>query len=49
MIWILLAFIALVLAAGLLRPWLMQQVAIDRCLDAGGAFDYQAKHCIGAG
>lgn len=49
MIWILLALIALALAAGLLRPWLMEQVAIDHCLDAGGAFDYQAKNCIGAG
>lgn len=36
-----------VLATALLAPWLLEQLAIDRCLDAGGAFDYRNRHCRG--
>lgn len=28
-------------------PWLKRQVDVDRCLDAGGKYEYQANTCIG--
>lgn len=28
-------------------PWVARQVAIDRCLDNGGRFDYEANECSG--
>lgn len=31
---------------GIVMPWLMKQVDIDKCLDSGGAFDYEAQTCI---
>lgn len=27
-------------------PWLYREIQIDKCLDAGGAWDYEGKHCI---
>jgi hypothetical protein len=42
-----LVFIGLILVAGFVVPWLLEQVAIDRCLDAGGRFDYQSNICAG--
>ena len=37
----------LILAVGiLLGIWLYRQVLIDKCLDAGGAWDYQQGDCI---
>lgn len=29
-------------------PWALRQVAIDRCLDSGGKFDYGTDECVGA-
>ena len=29
-----------------LAIWLYRQVLIDKCLDAGGAWDYQQRHCV---
>jgi len=48
MLWAVLILIALVLISGLILPWLMKQAEIDRCLDAGGAYDYRQSTCDGA-
>jgi hypothetical protein len=45
MAWFLPALILLALIGGLLLPWLMEQMAIDRCLDSGGAFNYEIRTC----
>lgn len=26
--------------------WLYREIQIDKCLDAGGAWDYEQPHCI---
>lgn len=43
--------VVICLAAGVLAavavPRLVQSVAVDRCLDAGGAFNYSAQSCEG--
>ena len=32
--------------AGLVGPWLLHQIDVDKCLDRGGAFDYDNNKCI---
>jgi hypothetical protein len=39
------AVLALVLALGLAWPFASEFFAIDRCLDAGGSFDYAKIQC----
>lgn len=37
----------LALAVGIpLAIWLYRQVQIDKCLDAGGRWEYQQRHCL---
>ena len=47
MVWGLLVFIGLTIIASMILPWFMEQVAIDRCLDAGGSYNYQSDVCKG--
>ena len=37
-------FVAAAFVAG--GVWLARQVSIDRCLDRGGAWDYEQARCI---
>jgi hypothetical protein len=46
MLWIPVGIIVAAILAAILIPILNKQIAIDRCLDAGGAFDYKAGQCI---
>ncbi len=44
-------FVAVVtvgLLIGLLVPYVRQWLVIDRCLDAGGSYNYQTRVCEGA-
>ena len=36
------------LLLGLLLPRIVQWLAVDRCLDAGGTYNYQRRACEGA-
>jgi hypothetical protein len=47
-IWVLLAIVGVAFFAGVAAPWLKHQQDIDRCLDAGGAYDYESEVCVGA-
>jgi hypothetical protein len=38
--------IILAILAAWLGPWVSRQLAIDRCLDAGGAYDDQTRECL---
>ena len=42
------SIVAVGLLIGLLMPRIRLWVAVDRCLDAGGAYNYQARVCEGA-
>lgn len=37
------------LLAAIFIPEIKQFFDVDRCLDAGGAFDYKANTCVGTG
>ena len=39
--------IALGIGAAFVVPWIQTLVASDRCLDAGGSYDYKTEICIG--
>jgi hypothetical protein len=40
-------WLVLILAACIpLAVWVYRYILIDKCLDAGGAWDYQQRHCI---
>ena len=39
----LLLVLAVLVAAGI---WLAREVSIDRCLDGGGAWDYEHAQCL---
>jgi len=40
-------WLALLLVGGIgTAAWLYGEIQIDKCLDAGGAWDYQQKHCM---
>jgi hypothetical protein len=39
---------ALGLLAAITVPWLIRQLSVDRCLDAGGRFNYETRTCEGA-
>jgi hypothetical protein len=45
-------FFVILVAVGFLAAWLapriQQYVAVDRCLDAGGSYNYRTKTCEGA-
>lgn len=43
-----LVLIALALVAVTVVPWVSRQLSIDRCLDAGGRFNYEIGTCEGA-
>ncbi|UDL06510.1 hypothetical protein [Marinobacter sp. CA1] len=47
---LMLLFPILLITIGILTaivgPWLKQQTAIDRCLDAGGKYEYKTHSCI---
>jgi hypothetical protein len=36
------------LLVGLLAPLIVQWLAVDRCLDAGGRYNYETRVCEGA-
>jgi hypothetical protein len=40
--------IVLGVVAAIVVPYIRTQVAIDRCLDAGGSYDYKIQLCVGA-
>jgi hypothetical protein len=45
-IWRWMVVVVLLLAAGVpFSIWLSQQIEIDKCLDAGGAWDYEHRNC----
>jgi hypothetical protein len=46
MLWFFLSLVLLALAGGFVIPWAIKFVAVDRCLDSGGAYDYELKKCI---
>jgi hypothetical protein len=47
MLWSAGAFVAVAIIAAILIPVLSRHLAIDRCLDAGGSYDYTTGKCIG--
>jgi len=49
MIWLAMALIGIAFIVGMVAPWFMHQLDVDRCLDAGGAYDYQISACVGIG
>jgi hypothetical protein len=39
--------VVLLLVAGVpFSLWLYRQIEIDKCLDAGGAWNYEQRHCL---
>jgi hypothetical protein len=46
MLWLVLAVVLFGVLAMALTPTVSRHLAIDRCLDAGGAFDYKTDKCI---
>lgn len=48
MIWLLVAFAGVTLLLGVAVPWFIHHLEVDKCLDAGGAYDYQREVCVGA-
>lgn len=38
--------IALGILIAIVGPWLHRQVDMDRCLDSGGRYEYEANRCI---
>jgi hypothetical protein len=42
------ALIVVIAAVVAAWPWLHKEVAIDKCLDAGGRWNYEAGECEGA-
>jgi hypothetical protein len=47
MLAVLLVPIALGIIAAIVVPYLQTYLADDRCLDAGGSYDYKTESCIG--
>ena len=49
---IMVGFVVVLVAAGLLlgllAPRIRQYFAVDRCLDAGGSYNYRTRSCEGA-
>ncbi len=43
--WLIIAVFCGVLAVWVAAPFLMEFSAVDRCLDAGGSFDYSNQVC----
>lgn len=48
MVALIIGVIGIGLLVALLAPRLMEWLAVDRCLDAGGSYNYQARVCEGA-
>jgi len=46
LLWLVVAVFLLGVLATALTPMISRHLAIDRCLDAGGAFDYKTDQCI---
>jgi hypothetical protein len=46
MLWLPVAVVLLSTLAVILTPVVRRHIAIDRCLDAGGAFDYKTDKCV---
>ncbi|MBH2017698.1 MAG: hypothetical protein I8H88_14585 [Burkholderiales bacterium] len=50
--WLMLALFLVPIALGLLAivalPYIERQIDIDRCLDAGGAYNNESETCLGA-
>ena len=50
--WLMLALFLAPFAIGLLAafvvPYVLTQVAVDRCLDSGGSYNYETELCVGA-
>jgi hypothetical protein len=46
LLWLPVAVVLLSLLAVFLKPIVRKHLAIDRCLDAGGAYDYKRNKCI---
>lgn len=40
------AAVLLLVACILFSFWLYRQIEIDKCLDAGGAWNYEQRHCL---
>ena len=40
-----LALVVIGLLAGVAGPWILDYIAVDRCLDSGGSFNYEACAC----
>ena len=38
----------LAVIAGLFGPWIVEQLTIDKCLDRGGAHNYEKRMCAGS-
>lgn len=45
-LWLTVAVVLFGVLAAALTPTVSRHLAIDRCLDAGGAFDYKTDKCI---
>lgn len=46
MLWGFLLLLVVSVAAAVVVPYLRNQLAIDRCLDQGGAFNYELNKCV---
>ena len=38
--------VLILLFVGAFAVWLYGEIQIDKCLDAGGAWDYEQRHCM---
>lgn len=38
--------VLILLFVGAFAAWLYGEIQIDKCLDAGGAWDYEQRHCM---
>ena len=38
--------VLVLLFIGAFAVWLYGEIQIDKCLDAGGAWDYEQRHCM---
>jgi len=48
-LWLFVGIVAAGILAAWLIPYLSEFIAVDKCLDAGGSFNYQTGECIGSG
>ena len=43
---IFLTILGIGLVAAFVIPGVLSYLAVDRCLDAGGAYNHESKHCV---